>query len=393
MRFVRGDDVRSIVREHGPLAPRARGAHRRPGRCRTRRRARERARPPRREARQRAARSRRPRLPVGLRPQQARPLAQRRDALRPLGRARWTTSRPSRSAASGRTRAPTSTRSAASCTSRSPARAPYPLEGDEAKLWAHLTEPPPRASDHIPGLSPEFDDRDRARDGEASGWPIPVGRRSGPRRPGGGRTRDAGAARAGGRRRRRRARGNTDRERLDGRRPRRGPHRRPAPGPLAPVATPRTRRRSRRAGRGRRRAEHQRRRAASPRGRCVDLDTDRFGPDPGEARHAHGRERRPRGTAAEQHRRRQRDRACHQLLRQARRAARRADGQTARAGVRRSASAAATSQSGWAAHGSRSARRRRCTGWTPPPAAGSRGSRWCTVPRASASGTVRCGSA
>src|SRR4051812_42446885 len=35
--------------------------------------------------------------------------------------------------------------------------APFPREGDEAKLWAQLTEPPPRASDHVPGLSPAFD--------------------------------------------------------------------------------------------------------------------------------------------------------------------------------------------------------------------------------------------
>jgi len=35
--------------------------------------------------------------------------------------------------------------------------APFPHEGDEAKLWAQLTEPPPRASDHVPGLSPAFD--------------------------------------------------------------------------------------------------------------------------------------------------------------------------------------------------------------------------------------------
>src|SRR3954467_15950575 len=35
--------------------------------------------------------------------------------------------------------------------------APSPHEGDEAKLWAQLTEPPPRASDRVPGLSPAFD--------------------------------------------------------------------------------------------------------------------------------------------------------------------------------------------------------------------------------------------
>ena len=35
--------------------------------------------------------------------------------------------------------------------------APFPREGDEAKLWAQLTEPPPRATDSVPGLAPEFD--------------------------------------------------------------------------------------------------------------------------------------------------------------------------------------------------------------------------------------------
>ena len=36
-------------------------------------------------------------------------------------------------------------------------QAPFPHEGDEAKLWAQLTEPPPRATDSVPGLAPEFD--------------------------------------------------------------------------------------------------------------------------------------------------------------------------------------------------------------------------------------------
>jgi serine/threonine protein kinase len=34
---------------------------------------------------------------------------------------------------------------------------PYPREGDEAKLWAHLSEPPPAPSDHVPGLPPGLD--------------------------------------------------------------------------------------------------------------------------------------------------------------------------------------------------------------------------------------------
>ena len=36
-------------------------------------------------------------------------------------------------------------------------RVPFPLEGNEAKLWAHVSEPPPAASAVSPGLSPAFD--------------------------------------------------------------------------------------------------------------------------------------------------------------------------------------------------------------------------------------------
>ena len=35
---------------------------------------------------------------------------------------------------------------------------PYPREGDEAKLWAHLSEPPPKPSARVPGLPPGLDD-------------------------------------------------------------------------------------------------------------------------------------------------------------------------------------------------------------------------------------------
>ena len=34
---------------------------------------------------------------------------------------------------------------------------PYPREGDEAKLWAHLREPPPVPSEHVRGLPPDLD--------------------------------------------------------------------------------------------------------------------------------------------------------------------------------------------------------------------------------------------
>src|SRR4051794_5865076 len=37
------------------------------------------------------------------------------------------------------------------------ARPPYPRQGDEAKLWAHLTEPAPSPSDQVPGLPAGLD--------------------------------------------------------------------------------------------------------------------------------------------------------------------------------------------------------------------------------------------
>jgi hypothetical protein len=37
-------------------------------------------------------------------------------------------------------------------------RVPFPADSDEAKMWAHLSEPPPRASELRPGLPPALDD-------------------------------------------------------------------------------------------------------------------------------------------------------------------------------------------------------------------------------------------
>jgi serine/threonine-protein kinase len=34
---------------------------------------------------------------------------------------------------------------------------PFPVETEEAKLWAHVSEPPPRPSDRVPGLGRRFD--------------------------------------------------------------------------------------------------------------------------------------------------------------------------------------------------------------------------------------------
>ena len=121
MRHVAGDDLRTLVRRSGPLEPgqaarivgqvaaaldaaHASGLVHRdvkpanvllgPGRAR---------------------------LPDRLRADQARPLGGRDDEVRATGWGRSTSSRPSRSAASASTRARTSTRSAACCTTCSPA--------------------------------------------------------------------------------------------------------------------------------------------------------------------------------------------------------------------------------------------------------------------------------
>ena len=119
MRFVEGTDLGRLLRERGT-------ARRRRGRCAcstqvavgARPGARARAGPPRRQARQRAARPpqrRRARVPDRLRARERR----RRPASAPP-----TTSRPSTSAASRWTAAPTSTPPAASCTRCSRARRP-----------------------------------------------------------------------------------------------------------------------------------------------------------------------------------------------------------------------------------------------------------------------------
>ena len=86
MRYVAGDDVRTLVRREGRSSPRRAARIVGPGRGGARRRARGRARPPRRQARQRPARPGRPRLPDRLRAHQARALGGRRDAPGPLGR-------------------------------------------------------------------------------------------------------------------------------------------------------------------------------------------------------------------------------------------------------------------------------------------------------------------
>ena len=63
-------------------------------------------------------------------------------------------------------------------------RVPFEREGDEAKLWAQLSAPPPVPSDRRSGLRPELDARRRPRDGQGARRAPSVRRRSRPRRRG-----------------------------------------------------------------------------------------------------------------------------------------------------------------------------------------------------------------
>ena len=118
MRYVAGDDLRSLVRRGGALDPAEAAEHRRPGRRRAGRDPPRRLRAPRRQAREPARRRRAPRLPDRLRARQGRCSRAPGGRAPASGWGRSTTSRRSRSAAGGSTRAPTCTRSAACCTSR-----------------------------------------------------------------------------------------------------------------------------------------------------------------------------------------------------------------------------------------------------------------------------------
>ena len=80
---------------------------------------------------------------------------------------------------------------------------PYKREGDEARLWAHLHDPPPKPSAH--GVPEGFDDVDRPRARQGPGGALPVGRRPRPRRQGRGRQRAPEGTRAARRQGRRRA--------------------------------------------------------------------------------------------------------------------------------------------------------------------------------------------
>ena len=65
-------------------------------------------------------------------------------------------------------------------------RVPFERDGDEAKLWAQLSEPPPMPSQVRPGLPPELDGVVARAMAKAPERPLPVRGRRRPRRAGGG---------------------------------------------------------------------------------------------------------------------------------------------------------------------------------------------------------------
>ena len=202
MRYVPGTNLRKVI-DHGPMdlprvgrvvteiadaldAAHARGlVHRdvKPGEH-----------PAHRLGRQRA------RLPHRLRADQAPGIGRGTSRGPADGWARPTTSPPSRSRAAASTGAPTSTRWAACCYEMLTGHVAFPKDSDMAKLWAHVTDPPPLPRSQRPDLVDGL-----RRGGRA-------GHRQGPRRA----LPQRGRARRGGPRRGRRAGGQAPRRRLPG---------------------------------------------------------------------------------------------------------------------------------------------------------------------------------
>ena len=71
---------------------------------------------------------------------------------------------------------------------------PFPRETEPAKMWAHMSEPPPSLRDVAPQLPAPLDEVVAARDGQGPRRPLPVGGRPRPRRRRGRRGPGADAA-------------------------------------------------------------------------------------------------------------------------------------------------------------------------------------------------------
>ena len=159
----------------GPARARARRRSHRPGRRRARRGARARPRPPRREAGQRARADDgcgRARLPLRLRSRQARVLGQQPD--RRAGARRHDRVHLARAdRGRGDRRAGRRLLARAACSSSaSRGEAPFERETEIATVYAHMNEPPPRATDVRPGIPARLRHRCRESAREGAGRPL-----------------------------------------------------------------------------------------------------------------------------------------------------------------------------------------------------------------------------
>ena len=153
----RGPTFRSVLRSEGRLQPERVARIIAQVAFRARRRARPRPGAPGRQARQRPRHAGGPRVPDGLRAHQAREPGTPKPPARAWCSERSTTWRPSRSAAP-RSGPYTDIYSLGCMTVHLlTGEVPFPVETEEAKLWAHVSERPPRPSERVPGLGQAFD--------------------------------------------------------------------------------------------------------------------------------------------------------------------------------------------------------------------------------------------